>query len=486
MKDNNSVVIVGGGLVGSLAAINFAKQGVKVTMYEQGSDMRAVGAKGGRSINLAIITRGLQALENIGFAQPVTEAMVPMVGRMVHIKGQEEPICSAYSQREGETNNSISRAGLNKMLLTEAEKAGVKIMFDHKCVGYDAGDKILSFEHKGEVKTVAAPVVISAEGNSMSAALHKAIDEKVPGNYTRSLFEYEYKELRIPPTETGGFRLDKDRLHIWPSGPYMQIALPNQDGSFTCTLFLPHDGAVTLGKLAESGKIKGFFADHFPHALEHIPDLERDFKANPVGQMHTVDCKQWHLGGQLLLIGDAAHGVVPFHGQGMNGGFEDCTALASALKRNRIGNLVNWEKVFKELQVERKVNTDALARQSIANFEGMKSTADELAQRRKTIAFDLERLSEQEGPLKGRCLEHYTMMAFCPGIAYSVVEKRDNALNPIIDKLAREEISMKEATARIVAHPDLQPLGEEVRGVKHKSAATRAGSESRHWGRGQR
>lgn len=446
---NNNVAIVGGGLTGSLLAKYFAQRGIKVTVYEQRSDPRKSTNKGGgRSINLALTSRGIKALNGVGLAEKAMEIMVPMSGRSMHpVKG--EPSFSPYSKKPNETNNSISRSGLNELLLTEAENAGAEIIFDHPCTGYNPDTSALTFETLEGKKTVRADVVIGADGGGARAVMHEALDKRMPGNHTRDKLNYRYKELSFPAGENGLYQMDKNALHIWSrNGEYMLIALPNTDGSFTGTLFLKDDDKSENEEQKDKEKInfdtltadnvRAFFDEQFPDASALMPDLESDFKNNLVGEMHTVHCNSWHLDGKLMLIGDAAHAVVPFHGQGMNAGFEDCAAFNTAVERNTNGDVIDWANAFAELEEERRPNTDALATMSLENLQDMLKTADDEAVLKRNIGFRLEALSEQEGPLQGRFLPHYTMITFRPNIQYKVVRARDLIQAEILEIAARK------------------------------------------------
>lgn len=437
MAEDN-VHIVGGGLVGTLACIYLAKRGIKVTLHEQRADMRKSQNKGGgRSINLALTSRGLKALAGVGLAEKAMEIMVPMKGRSMHSVAGETSF-SPYSNKPGETNNSISRGGLNELLLNEAENAGVEILFDQHCTGYDADTSTLTFETPDGTKTVPADVVIGADGGGSTSVMHKALDERMPGNYSRERLNYKYKELSFPAGENGAYQMDEHALHIWSrNSEYMLIALPNTDGSFTGTLFLRDESEVNFDTLT-GDNVSEFFGEHFPDALQMMPNLESDFRNNPVGEMHTVKCRSWHLGGKLMLIGDAAHAVVPFHGQGMNGGFEDCAALGDMVDRHTKDGSVDWNNVFTDLEADRKHNTDALAIMSLENLKDMLSTADAPAVLRRNIGFRLAEMSEQEAELQDRFLPHYTMITFRPNISYAQVRERDLIQAEILDTLAGE------------------------------------------------
>lgn len=434
VAENKKIHIVGGGLVGTLAAIQLAQQGCDVTLYESRGDMRKERAVGGRSINLALTSRGIKALEEVGLAKKVTEIVVPMKGRMMHAVDENSTLVP-YS-KDGKTNDSVSREGLTKLLLTEAEALGVKILFNQRCTGYDPDSSTLTFGKSETAETVHAEVVIGADGGGATAVIHKALDKNKPDNYTRERLDYKYKELSFPAGVNGAFLMDKNALHIWSrNNEYMLIALPNRDGSFTGTLFLRDNGTVNFDNLTKDNVME-VFEREFPDALKLMPNLVEDFANNPVSDLHTVKCKSWHLGGKLLLIGDAAHAVVPFHGQGMNSGFEDCSTLGAMVKRHTKNSSIDWEKVFTDLEIERKPNTDALSIMSFNNLKDMLTTADSKSLLKRNIGMKLEAISEQEGELKDRFVAHYTMITFRPNIPYAQVHNRDRIQDEILEELA--------------------------------------------------
>lgn len=485
------VHVVGGGLVGALAAIQLARHGLDVVLHEQRSDMRKTTSKGGRSINLALSSRGLKALNEVGLVDEVMNIAVPMKGRELHdIK--EKLTFSAYSKNPMEVAYSVSREGLNTLLLRAAEQIGrgnnpegfgtVDIRFDHRCTGFSPGEKpgepsTLIFGEGADAETVHADVVIGADGGGKSAVMHHALDQRTPGNYKCDVLDYKYKELSIPPGKDGDYQMKPhDALHIWPrDNSYMFIALPNQDKSFTGTLFLPDRGKVNFGNL-NKGNIRQFFKDHFPDASKLMPEpkLEEDFADHPVGDMNTVTCKSWHLGGKLLLMGDAAHAVVPFHGQGMNAGFEDCTELGALIRRHKTDGIVDWNTVFAEFEKTRKPNTDALAQMSLDNLKDMCTADNPTSLLKKKIGWRLEEMSEQEPELKDRFVAHYTMVTFRPHIPYAEVRRRDQIQDGILEELAsgvdpdgsewrdRKDFLDK---ARALIRDRLEPLAAEVPGI---------------------
>jgi kynurenine 3-monooxygenase len=412
-----NVHIVGGGLVGPLCGIMLANKGFTVTIHERRADMRKGGVAAGRSINLAVTARGLKALEETGLKDKVMEISIPMRGRMVH-DAQGNTSLQPYSQKEGECIYACSRGLLNILLLEEADKhKNIDIRFERRCTGYDIASSILTFEDE----TVQADMVIGADG--AWSAVRRAMLENVQNfNYSQDFLEYGYKELVIPPGEGGGFRMEKNALHIWPRKSFMLIALPNMDGSFTCTLFYP---LAEFAKLKTDKDVTAFFERDFPDAWKLMPTLAQDFFANPTGSLVTVRCAPWHAAGRAALIGDAAHAIVPFFGQGMNCGFEDCSVLSSLIK----DNTPDWEGVFRQFEKFRKPNADAIAAMAVENFIEMRdAVADAGFLLRKKVAFELEKRFPE------KFIPRYSMVVFRPDISYAEAQRR----GALQDKILRE------------------------------------------------
>lgn len=415
-----TVHIVGSGLVGPLAAIYCARQGYKVELYERRPDMRQSGMAGGRSINLAVSARGLKALEGVGLRDKVMSIAIPMGGRMVHdATGQTSYV--PYGQKDDEVINAMSRGLLNVFVLDEAEKYGnININFDHACTGYDFGRGLLQFG----ARTVEAETVIGADG--AWSALRRAMLDRVENfNYAQNFLEYGYKELTIPPGAGGSFLMEKNALHIWPRQNYMLIALPNRDGSFTCTLFFPYEGAESYAKLKNPADVTAFFQRVFPDALAMMPTLAEEFFANPTGALTTIRCAPWHVGGRLLLIGDAAHAIVPFYGQGLNCGFEDCRILGDLMTQGG-----GWETIFPAFSQRRKADADAIADMALENFVEMRdSVADPRFLLKKKVGFELERR------FPGRFIPRYSMVTFHPDIPYAEAQRLSRIHERILNDL---------------------------------------------------
>lgn len=417
-----TVHIVGSGLVGSLLSVFLAKKGFQVELYEARSDMRKEEIDAGRSINLVITSRGLQALEQVGLREQALDITVPVKGRMLHdVQGQTTFV--PYGQKENEVINAISRGLLNCLLLDAAEQqSNINIHFEQRCTDYDIQSKTLTFNDQ---TTVPAEIVIGTDG-AFSAIRRVMLDQVMNFDYAQSFLESGYKELIIPAAANGGYRIDQHALHIWPRGHYMLMALGNLDGSFTCTLFLPYQGEQSFAALKTRHDVITFFEQTFPDAVNLMPTLAEDFADNPTGSLVTVKCNPWYVGGQTLLIGDAAHALVPFFGQGMNCGFEDCYVLDQLIT----GPDVDWETVFQQFNQQRKQNADAIADMAVENYIEMRdTTADPVFQLKKQVGFELEKRYPQ------RFIPRYSMVMFHPEISYAEAKHRSEVQAEILTEL---------------------------------------------------
>ncbi|MHB2021204.1 MAG: FAD-dependent oxidoreductase [Candidatus Xenobia bacterium] len=358
--------IVGAGLAGALLATRLAKQGYEVELYERRQDLRRHEVPRGRSINLALSTRGLSALEEAGLREEVLKQAIPMYGRMIHDE-QGNTSLMRYSIHPHEFIYSVSRHGLNSMLLDAAESNGVRIHFGQRCMGIDPRHHKARFanEEGHEEREVSTGIVIGADG--AHSVVREALSHHEPRfSFSQSFLEWGYKELTMP-SQAGQHALYKNALHIWPRHDFMLIALPNLDGSFTCTLFLPFEGRHSFDGLASPDAVRLFFQRNFPDAVAPMPTLVEDFEQNPTSSLAYISCHPWLLEGKLALIGDACHAVVPFYGQGMNAAFEDCSVLSRCLQESS-----NTRAALRHYQFLRKRNTDALAELSLANFVEMR------------------------------------------------------------------------------------------------------------------
>ncbi len=362
------VTIIGAGLVGSLLSIYLAKRGYKVNMYERRGDMRKAEMSVGRSINLALSDRGWKALERIGIADQVRKVAIPMHGRMIHpLEG--DLVFQPYG-KDKQAIYSVSRGGLNRLMMDIAEtNPDVNIIFNQRCTGLNVAEGLTHFydEEKDKEHAVHSDLIFASDGAFSAGRLHMQLTTD-RFDYNQYYIEHGYKELTIPAAPSGGWAIEKNALHIWPRGKYMLIALPNEDGSFTCTLFFPFEGEPSFSTLKTPEQVKEFFKSIFPDAVPLMPTLTEDYFANPTASLVTVKCFPWSAGGKMTLIGDAAHALVPFFGQGMNCGFEDCTVLDKLIDKHS----ENWPAIFKEFEANRKPDTDAIADLAIANFVEMR------------------------------------------------------------------------------------------------------------------
>lgn len=420
----SKVVIIGAGLAGSLLAIYLAKRGIEVDVYEARGDMRRDGIAAGRSINLALSDRGIAALREVGMDGYMLAEAVPMHGRMIHSMTGETKLLP-YSGRQGEYINSVSRAGLNIALMNEAEKYDrVSLHFSKKCTGVVLENPSTIF---ADGTTATGDTMIATDGAG-SAARGSIADQMHGFELSQDLLDHGYKELHIPAGPSGCFLLDKNALHIWPRHQFMMIALPNFDGSFTCTLFLAQESSAAarrepaFDRLNEASAVLALFDREFPDALPLMPTLTRDFFANPTGILGTIKCWPWNAGGKTLLLGDSAHAMVPFYGQGMNCAFEDVRVLDSLI--GKYGT--DWETVYREYGELRKNNADAICDMAQENFYEMRdATADPVFQRKR----DLETKLEQEFP---DYFSKYSLVTFREDLSYSVAKKLGNAQDRLL------------------------------------------------------
>ncbi len=367
MSTKKQITIMGSGLIGSLLSIYLVRRGYEVTLYERRPDMRQSNIPAGRSINLALSDRGWRGLEGVGIADDIRRIGIPMSGRMMHsVKG--DLTYQKYGDGE-QAIFAISRGILNQELMTLAEKSGVKIHVNHRCLQVDLEKKeaVVEDGSTGKTTRIATDLMFGADGAFSAARLAMQLSTD-RFQYSQHYIEHSYKELVIPPGPGGEFLLDKNALHIWPRGGYMMIALPNLDGSFTCTLFFPLEGRTSFQTLTSKAAVKFFFEENFPDAVPLMPTLLDDFFANPTGSLVTVKCFPWTYKDHMCLIGDAAHAIVPFYGQGMNCGFEDCTVLNQLLDTYQD----DWGKVLPAFERLRKPNADAIAELALLNFIEMR------------------------------------------------------------------------------------------------------------------
>lgn len=408
------VIVVGAGLAGALMATALARAGHRVALYERRSDPRAGPVAAGRSINLAISVRGLHALRQIGLDKAVLDAAIPMAGRMIHpVAGGT--VFQPYGVQPGDAINSVSRLGLNVALIEAASReAELQLHFDHRCTSVDLDQAAVDFvTTEGGTVRARGDFVVSADG--AFSAVRAAMQRLDRFDYRQDYLAHGYKELSIPPGPDGRHRLDPNALHIWPRRSYMMIALPNIDGSFTCTLFYPHDGPGGFAAIQTDDDVRIFFQRDFPDAVPLMPTLVEDWRANPTSSLVTVRCGPWHYRDRVVLLGDAAHAVVPFYGQGANAAFEDCVVLCECLAECP----GDRTRAFREFYARRKPHADALAELAIGNFVEMRDkTASRLFRMRKHYEKAMHRL------LPRWYLPLYSMVTFSR-IPYA--EARDRA-----------------------------------------------------------
>ncbi len=370
MQQPKKIAIVGSGLVGSLLAIYLRKAGHTVHIYDRSPDIRKIQFSG-RSINLAMSNRGWKALDGVGIGDAVREIAIPMDKRAIHLVDKLN--FQNYGQ-EGECIYSISRGTLNRKMIDLAEEAGATFFFEQKIWDVTLKDATLHIgeTERGEWEEKKYDMVFGADG-AFSRIRHR-MQRQSMFNYSQEFLNIGYKELNIPANSDASHKLDKYSFHIWPRGEYMLIALPNLDGSFTCTLFMPFEGDNSFDSLKERKDVEAFFEKNFPDSIDVIPNLAEDFFKNPTSTLVTMKCFPWTYEDKIALIGDACHAIVPFYGQGMNAGFEDISVLYEMMLK--YGD--DWEAVFSEYQKSRKPNADAIAELSYRNFMEMSSkTADD-------------------------------------------------------------------------------------------------------------
>ncbi|MFL5377113.1 MAG: FAD-dependent oxidoreductase [Myxococcales bacterium] len=426
------MAIFGAGPVGSLLALVLARRGHEVVVYERRSDLRLGRAAAGRSINLAVSTRGLYALHQMGLDEKVLERAIPMLGRMVHAEGEAHFL--RYGRDDREYINSMSRGELNALLLDEAEKTGrVRIEFEERLVSYDPEGNVarIRSERTGTEREIRAQVAFGADGSA--SAMRKSIAPSA----TEEVLDFGYKELTLPAGPGGSFFLEKNALHIWPRKSFMLIALPNLDGSFTCTLFLSFEEFAKIGDARAAEK---FFAATFPDVLALVPDLGVRLTEAPLGRMTTVKCSPWSRGTSLLL-GDAAHAIVPFFGQGMNAGFEDCTVLDGILAREP-----RWDRAFAELFEVRKPDADAIADLAVENFVEMR---DKVADPEFVLWKEVE--AELSRRMGGAYRNRYQLVTFTR-IPYRQALEAGRIQQEILRDLCAGKVSAKEVDYRRGEH----------------------------------
>src|SRR6266568_8334176 len=426
-------VLIGSGLAGGLLAAYLGRRGYEVDLYERRADPREGNIVGGRSINLALSTRGIYALEQLGIADEVLRHAIPMRGRMIHDKSGALHF-SPYDRDPNKFINSIGRAALNTTVIEAAQRyPSVRVHFNHRCTDVDLDSATAKLVPTGVEAAVSAAnsdhQIIRARGDAVIgvdgafSAVRQSMQKEIAGfEYDESYLAHGYKELTIPPAPDGSWRMAKEALHIWPRKSFMMIALPNPDGSFTCTLFWEFEGPRSFASTKTDDEVRDFFREEFPDAVPLMPTLLQDFKDNPTGSLVTIRCAPWFYKDKIALVGDAAHAVVPFYGQGMNAAFEDCVVLDECLAQFPD----NRKRAFVEYFARRKENADALADLAIGNFIEMRDkTASKRFRAKKKIDHALE------GLLPGIYLPLYTMVTFTR-IPYAAAARRARRQDRIV------------------------------------------------------
>jgi kynurenine 3-monooxygenase len=377
------ITILGAGLVGSLLAVLFRKRNYSVSILERRPDIRKATLSAGKSINLAMSYRGWKAMEKAGLKTELEQIAIPMYGRQIH-NMDGSTIFQAYG-KNNEAIYSVSRSELNIRLMNAAEKLGTNIFFESISKNVDVKNNEVIYEKNSETIKLQADLLIGADGAFSS--LRNAYVAMDKCDFQQFYIEHGYKELHIPAKENGAYALEKNALHIWPRKNFMLIALPNMDGSFTLTLFFPFKGDISFETVKTDSEILNFFETYFANTISISPNLLSDFKTNPTSSLITVKINPWTYQDKSLLIGDAAHAIVPFYGQGMNAGFEDCTELIEIIEKN---NDTDWDKILQQYAKARKVNGDAVAQLALNNFIEMRDLiADPKFLERKKIEKEL-------------------------------------------------------------------------------------------------
>lgn len=448
-----TITLIGSGLAGPLLAIELKKRSYPVQLFERRPDMRRVAISAGRSINLALSTRGIHALREAGLWEEMQKIIIPMKGRMMHSVAGELTF-QRYGKDDTEVINSISRAELNIALMNAAEQRGVQIDFSQRCTGYDSRTGKLHMRNEQSLaeRELAADVVIATDGSA--SAIRTGMLHIPRFNFSQQYLDYGYKELTVPSGVNGKHELEPNALHIWPRGSFMLIALPNIDGTFACILFLPFEGEHSFESLDSERKVLAFFEKHFLDALRLMPQLAENYSANPVGTMVTIKCSPWRQDGRALLLGDAAHAIVPFFGQGLNCAFEDVTCFLELLDRGG----PDWPTLFAEFDRARRANTDAIADLAVENFVEMRDrVADPHFLFKKKVELALE------AGYPKLFIPKYAMVTF-HRIPYSVAAARgrvqDRMLSELCNGISRiEDLDWNKAD--VLVHRELTPLEVE-------------------------
>jgi len=420
---SKDVVVIGAGLVGSLLSIYLRRHGHKVRVFERRNDLRRSHINAGKSINLALSDRGWNPLAEVGLETLLKQMVIPMEGRLMH--DLEGRLTFQPYGKQGQTINSISRGGLNALLMNKAEEMGVNFYFEQRCTHVDLDRTTATFSGRENGKDVQADLIFGADG--AFSAVRESFQHTERFNYSQEYIPHGYKELRISSSPDHGFLIDKNALHIWPRGDFMLIALPNLDASFTVTLFLPFEGESSFASLTSEEHIDQFFQKYFADTLPLMPSLKQDFFQNPTSSLVTVRSYPW-VRNRTTLIGDAAHAIVPFYGQGMNCGFEDCGVLNKLMEQN--GD--DWECVLHSFQELRKPDADAIAHFALKNFIEMR---EKVGEKDFLLRKKIEAMLQNYFP--DRWIPQYSMVTFQPDMRYSRALKIANLQDLVLEKSLR-------------------------------------------------
>ncbi|HEX3843566.1 MAG TPA: NAD(P)/FAD-dependent oxidoreductase [Steroidobacteraceae bacterium] len=427
LVSDQPVNIVGAGLAGALLAVFLARRGLAVDLYDRRPDPRLAASERGRSINLALAARGIVGLERAGMMERIRPLLIPMRGRMVHSLSGETHL-QPYGQRHDEVIYSVGRADLNRLLIEEAARhPRVRLKFRQTCLAASPESGALRFrdEDTGSESNIAIAATFAADG--AGSAVRSSLARAGLISVREDRLDHDYKELTLPAAHDGRHQMQPHALHIWPRGGFMLIALPNTDGSFTATLFLARSGPDSFDSLADPDRVRTLFQSQFADATRLMPHLLEEFTTHPQGQLGAVHTKPWHIGGQVLLLGDAAHAIVPFHGQGMNAALEDCLVLDSLLDQHD-----TWDTLFAAFERSRIPNAAAIAQMALENYLEMRDTVrDPTYLRRKALAMDLERR------FPDRFIPRYSMVMFHPEISYAEALRRGEVQARILQELTQ-------------------------------------------------
>jgi len=437
---NNQITLIGAGLAGPLMASFLAKQGFSVEIYERRSDMRKVKMSSGRSINLALSARGIEALKEVGVFKNIKPFIIPMSGRMIHDKSGLTNF-QPYGQKKTEVIYSISRSMLNMELMNLAENmGGVSISFNHKLSAINLDKNELEFEKK----KVIFNKVFGCDG--AGSILRDSIVNKTKTKFVQKPLGHGYKELNIPPSRFNKYQINHNALHIWPRGQFMMIALPNLDKSFTVTLFMPLKGALSFDTIKTTKHIENFFTTYFMDAIKLMPNLVEDFKNNPIGSLATNYCDQWHYKDSAVIFGDAAHAIVPFFGQGMNASFQDCVVLNSLISKHQS----DWSTIFNTFSSQHVKNGHAIANMALENYVEMRdSVNDPLYLKRRELELSLEK------KFPNKFIPRYSMVSFHQ-ISYDQVYNRGKFQFELMSDYLSKKITQHDLYKKIETH--LEPV----------------------------